>query len=86
MTPRTSRRAERGASAAEYGLIIAITIGVIIGAVWGLGAEVAVKFDHVNAPATWYTPDVPPGPLDPVDSDEPAEPTSVPGGEATGQE
>jgi hypothetical protein len=73
----------------EYGLIVAIIIGVIIGAVWGLGGEVAVTFDHVqqgNTRPTWYTPGEPGGPVEPIDPEvdptdqvDPTDPTSAPG-------
>ena len=41
-------KTERGASAVEYGLLVALIAAVIIATVWALGGKVNGAFDKVN--------------------------------------
>jgi pilus assembly protein Flp/PilA len=41
-------RRDKGASAVEYGLLVALIAVVIAGAVWGLGSALSGKFGNVR--------------------------------------
>lgn len=44
--PPQARRAELGAQAAEYGLLLAGIVAIIVGAIYALGPRIAVLFTN----------------------------------------
>lgn len=66
-TTRLRREKERGASAVEYGLLVAAIAAVIVGVVFVLGGVVRDKFSQVSSCITSSDPNVnacaTPGPI-----------------------